>query len=378
MNSEERRAARYARRQLKRQAKKKRLAIICDDFEKVFTYRHLYLAYRKCILGVGWKASTQLYKANAVYNIYLTYKELMDGTFKSDGFFEFTLTERGKTRQIRSVTIHERVVQRCLCDFALTPMLSRQLIYDNGASSKNKGYTFALKRLITHLRRHYNKNGSDGYILLFDFSKFFDSLKHELLKSILTNTFNDPRILKLSYHFIDMFGERGIGLGSQISQNLALISVNKLDHYVKEKLRIKGYGRYMDDGYLIHESKEYLQKCLEDIRAICNELGVVLNLNKTRIAKLDKGFTFLKIRFFLTHSGKIVKKVYPQSVVRMRRKLKKFKNFVEQGRMSKFDIYQSLQSWLSHTLFLNAYRTRNSMKQLYYNLYGGDYVFKNC
>ena len=302
----------------------------------------------------------------------------MDGTFKSDGFFEFTLTERGKTRRIRSVTIHERVVQRCLCDFALTPMLSRQLIYDNGASSKNKGYTFAIKRLITHLRQHYNKNGSNGYVLLFDFSKFFDTLKHELLKSILDKTFTDPRILKLSYHFIDMFGERGIGLGSQISQNLALVSVNKLDHYIKEKLKIKGYGRYMDDGYLIHESKEYLQKCLNDIKAICNELGVVLNLNKTRIAKLDKGFTFLKIRFFLTHSGKIVKKVYPPSVVRMRRKLKKFKNFVEQGRMSKFDIYQSLQSWLSHTLILNAYRTRNSMKQLYYNLYGGDYVFKNC
>ncbi|MBQ8426109.1 MAG: RNA-directed DNA polymerase [Clostridia bacterium] len=182
----------------------------------------------------------------------------------------------------------------------------------------------------------------------------------------------------MSYHFIEMFGERGIGLGSQISQNLALISVNELDHYIKEKLRIKGYGRYMDDGYLIHESKEYLQKCLDDIRQICEELGVILNQNKTRIVKLEKGFTFLKIRFFLTQTGRIVKKVYPKSVTRMRRKLKKFKHLVEEGKMSEFDAYQSVQSWLSHTLILNSFQTRTSIKQLYYNLFGGKYVFKDC
>ena len=378
MNSDERRAARYQRRKEKRQRNKNRLAYLCDSFDSVFTYSNLYAAYKKCILGVGWKASTQLYKANAVYNIYTTYEELHTGKFKSDGFFEFKLQERGKVRYIRSVTIHERVVQRCLCDFALTPMLSRQLIYDNGASSKGKGYTFAVKRLIRHLNNFYNTHGNNGYILLFDFSKFFDSLKHDLLKQILSNTFEDERLLKLSYHFIDMFGDRGIGLGSQISQNLALISVNKLDHYIKEKLKIKGYGRYMDDGYLIHESKEYLEHCLDEIRAICEELGVILNKNKTRIVKLEKGFTFLKIRFFLTHTGKIVKKVYPESVTRMRRKLKKFQHLLKEGRMTEFDVYQALQSWLSHLMMLNSFKTRTTMKKLYYKLYGGNYVFKDC
>lgn len=377
MKSEERRAARYLRRQEKRKRNKNKVAQFCDSFETVFTYSHLYAAYKKCILGVSWKGSTQIYKANAVYNVYNTYKELHEGRFKSDGFYEFLIHERGKVRQIKSVTIHERVVQRCLCDYALTPMLSRQLIYDNGASTKNKGYTFAIKRLLRHLSNFYNTHGNQGYILLFDFSKFFDSLKHELLKNILDNTFTDPRLLKLANHFIDMFGDRGIGLGSQISQNMALISVNKLDHYIKEKLRIKGYGRYMDDGYLIHESKEYLQQCMEDIKKICDELGVVLNQKKTRIVKLDKGFTFLKIRFFLTQSGKIVKKVYPESVTRMRRKLKKFKKIVAAGKMSEFDVFQSLQSWLSHITILNSFRTGTSMKQLYYNLFGGRYVYQN-
>lgn len=378
MTSEQRRLARYKRRQEKRQKNKNKIAINCDNFDKVFPICKLYAAYKKCILGVCWKSSVQIYKANAIYNVYLTYKELHNGTFKSDGFFEFPLFERGKIRIIKSVTIHERVVQRCLCDNALTPMLSRQLIYDNGASSKGKGYTFAVNRLLTHLRRHHKKYGDNGYILLFDFSKFFDNLEHALLKGVLSKTFTDERILKLAFHFIDMFGDKGIGLGSQISQNLALISANRLDHYIKEVLRIKGYGRYMDDGYLIHESKEYLQKCLVEIKSLCDEMGFKLNLNKTRIVKLNKGFTYLKIKFLLTPTGKIIKRIFPKSVVRMRRKLKKFKHFTDIGKMSIFDVQQSLQSWLSHTLTLNAFRTRISMLQLYYKLFGGRNVLQNC
>ena len=372
MTSKERRQRRYERRKAKRELNRSKIASVCDNFDEVFTYSHLYKAYKCCCRNVGWKASTQIYKANAVYNLYLTYNRLKNGTFKSDGFFEFNIFERGKVRRIRSVTIRERVVQRCLCDFSLTPMLQRQLIYDNGASSKGKGYTFSINRLVKQLHHFYNVNKSnDGYILLFDFSKFFDSLEHGLLKSILNKTYTDTRIKKLAYHFIDMFGEKGIGLGSQISQNLALVSVNKMDHYIKEVLKIKGYGRYMDDGYLIHKDKEYLKYCLSEIRKMCNELGVKLNENKTRIVKLEKGFTYLKIRFFLTPSGKIIKKIFPKSVTRMRRKLKKFKKFVDIGTMSKFDVYQSFQSWQSHTIGLNAYRTRQSMKDLYYRLYGG-------
>lgn len=372
MTSKERHQARYLRRQEKRERNKAKVACECDDFDEVFPYSKIYKAYKKCCRNVGWKASTQLYKANATYNVYLAYKKLKDGTFKSDGFYEFDLPERGKVRHIKSVTMRERVVQRCLCDYSLTPMTSRVLIYDNGASSKNKGYDFAIKRLEKQVHHFYNVYHTNlGYILLYDFSKFFDSLKHDLLKGILHGIYKNEKIKNLVFHFIDMFGNRGLGLGSQISQNLALISVNRLDHYVKEFLRIKGYGRYMDDGYLIHLDKEYLQKCLNDIKRISYELGVVLNTRKTRIARLDKGFTFLKIRFFLLSTGKLIEKVYPPSVTRMRRRLKKFKRLYDEGKMSLFDIKQSYQSWESHIKKRNSYRTRQSMRKLFKSLFGG-------
>lgn len=369
MTSEERREARYQRRKARRAEKKTAQCAMCDNFDWVFSYEHLYHSYRMCRRNVAWKASVQKYMTQAPLNVLQTYTRLMNGKFKTTGFFEFDIMERGKKRHIRSVTISERVVQRCLCDYALVPVLCRTFVYDNGASMKNKGYTFASKRLTQHLHEHYRKHGQDGYILLFDFSKFFDRVSHKLVKGILHKEFGDERLLALTEHFIDAFGSIGMGLGSQISQILALASANKLDHYIKEVCGIRGYGRYMDDGYLIHPEKAYLQKCLEGIKAICDELEITLNTKKTQIVKLSHGFTYLKIRYYLLSSGKVVKKIYRRSVTKMRQKLKAFQKKVADGIMTYKDVYQSWQSWRAYAANFNAYRTIQRMGDLYNQLF---------
>lgn len=380
MTSEERKELRYQRRKAKRLKKKKDKYKDCFDYEKVFTFENLYKAYIKCRANVGWKSSTQKYIVQAPLNVYQTYKKLMAGRYKSDGFYEFDLYERGKHRHIKSVTINERVVQRCLCDNALVPVITKSFIYDNGASLPNKGYHFAIRRLERHLHYHFRKHGQEGYILLFDFSKFFENVDHALVKKILAKEFDDERLLNLTYHFIDMFGDKGMGLGSQISQTLALASADKLDHYVKETLRIKGYGRYMDDGYIIHRNKAYLNKILRGIRKICDELGIVLNEKKTQIVKLSHGFTWLKARFYILPTGKIVKKIYKRSVTKMRQKLKKFVKHVDSGKMTYMDVYCAFQSWKAYALHFNAYHTIQNMSKLYNDLFvyrrrEEDYVF---
>lgn len=372
MTSEERRGLRYQRRKAKRNAIKAKRNRYYDDFDSVFTYEHLYRSYKKCRRNVRWKASVQRYIANAPLNVYKSYEALHNGSFHSDGFFEFDLFERGKARHIRSVTIDERVVQRCLCDHSLVPVVSRTFIYDNGASLANKGYTFAVNRIQRHIHWHYRKYGNDGYVLLFDFSSYFDNISHELIKRILRKEYSDERLIDLTGHFISMFGEKGLGLGSQISQVLALAAANELDHYIKEVLQIKCYGRYMDDGYLIHPSKEYLHECLVKIGAKCEELGLKLNLKKTQIVPLRKDFGWLKIKFRLTESGYLVKRVWHKSVVRMRRKLKKLKNKYDTGKITRSDIEASYQSWVSHTRGLNVYKTLTQMNKLFFTLYSSE------
>lgn len=368
MTSEERHELRYQRRQEKRLQKKREVTADFDDFDKVFTYDNLYRAYRACRRNVRWKASTQKYISNAPLILYETFKKLHSGRFKSDGFYEFDIFERGKARHIRSVTMTERVVQRCLCDYSLVPMLTRTFIYDNGASMAGKGYTFAVNRMLTHLRRFYRKHGCAGYVLLFDFSSYFDNIPHELIFRIVEREYTDERLIHIIKHFVSMFGERGLGLGSQISQIFALAAGNELDHYIKEKLGIHYYGRYMDDGYLIHPNKEYLQHCLEELKKICDRLGFTLNLKKTMLIPLKKGFRWLKVNARLTETGYIVRKVWKKSTARERQRLKKMTFHVKVGRMNGNDLWQSFQSWDSHIMRYDSYETRLSMYKLYRKL----------
>lgn len=369
MTSEERKEVRYQRRKAKRLEAKERNTLTFDDFDKVFTYEHLFQSYRMCRKNVRWKSSTQKYISNAPLNVYDTYKRLHNGTFKSEGFYEFDLFERGKKRHIRSVLIDERVVQRCLCDYSLVPMMRRTFIYDNGASLSRKGYSFAVKRIDRHIRWHYRHYGNKGYVLLFDFSGYFDSISHEQLEQIIRKQYKDERLINLLMHFIKMFGDKGLGLGSQISQVLALAAANEIDHLIKEELGIRCYGRYMDDGYLIHQDKEYLKQCLIKIQEKCAELGLILNIKKTRIIPISRDFQWLKIKFKLTPSGYIVKRIWHKSVVRMRRKLKKLKKKMLNGILTLKDIRASFESWKSHTLGLDCYRTMLEMQKLYHSLF---------
>lgn len=369
MNSKERHEKRYQRRKQERLTKKRKFDEIYCDYDKVFTFDNLYQSYKQCCKGVGWKASTHKYRTNALYNVNATFKSLINGTFKTKGFYEFDIVERGKPRHIQSVHISERVVQRCLCDYCLVPVLRKTFIYDNGACLKYKGIDFAMQRMNRHLEKYYRHYGNEGYALVFDFSQYFKRINHEVILNILRKAIPDDRLYGLTKMLIDDFGEEGLGLGSQISQSCALALPNKLDHYIKEQLGIKYYCRYMDDGCLIHQSKEHLQKCLTEIKRICGELGIVLNTKKTQIVKLSRGIRFLKTRFILTKTGKIIRKPYKKNIVQMRKKLKTFKRWVDEGRMTVEDAKISFQSWKGHQLKFNSYWARRKIYYLFIQLF---------
>lgn len=364
MNSKERKELRYKRRKEKRNKK-------CHDitFYDVFTYTNLFNSAKRCFKGVNWKTSTKTFRFNITTNIYELLVDLRNDTYKSKGFKEFTIIERGKKRNIKSVHISERVIQKNICNHVLIPILTPSLIYDNGACLKRKGYSFSVNRMETHLRRYFRKYGNTGYVLLFDFSKYFDRIDHEKVKQMLKDKIKNEKTYSLICSFIDNFGDAGLGLGSEISQILAVYYPNKLDHYIKEVLKIKGYGRYMDDGYLIHQDKQYLKYCLSEISKICNSLGIVINTKKTRIVPINKYFTYLKIKFYVTDTGKVIKKVGIKSRVRMSRKLKKFKKKYDNKILTKIDIISSYLSWKAYYSQGNNYLSTKRMDKYFINLF---------
>ena len=119
----------------------------------------------------------QAYKANLILNSRENSKAIFLKKWKSKGFHEFDIIERGKPRHIKSVDIGERCIQRSLCDNCITPILSHYLIYDNGATLANKGTDFALNRVTNFLHKYYRKYGLDGYVVLLDFSQYFANIE---------------------------------------------------------------------------------------------------------------------------------------------------------------------------------------------------------
>lgn len=372
MTSQERKDARRQRRMAERTRKRNEFLKAYNDFNIVADIDNLNEAFKKSRKGVSWKESVQRYENDLFQNLLETKRKLLGGESISRGFVEFNIHERGKIRHIRSIHISERVVQKCLCDQILVPLLTKSLIYDNGASVRNKGIGFAMKRLRCHLSRSYRRNGfsNEGYVLSLDFSKYFDNIRHDKLFEIMRDFITDERVFELYKSFIKVFGDNvSLGLGSQVSQISAITYPNKLDHFCKEILGIKYYGRYMDDIYLIHESKEYLECCLNEIKRICTELGIKLNEKKTRIVPLDEGFWFLKGKYILTETGKIVCKASNDGVKRMRRKLRKFVQKVESGKLALLDVYTSYQSFRSHLRLFDSYHKVRRMDKYFDRLF---------
>lgn len=314
-------------------------------YEILLDMNVLYRAFEKCKQGVYWKNSVQKYESNILLNLYKLRKSLKDGTYRQKPFDEFDICERGKKRHIKALHISDRVLQRALCDEILTPVTTPYLIYDNGANVKGKGVDFAKKRMREHLRHYYNTHGTnEGHILQMDISKYFDSIPHDKAYEILTEHIDDERVKDLVRYIISTFGD-GIGIGSQISQIIGIYYLHHFDDYIKTVLGFKYYARYSDDMYVIHSDKAVLQELLEDIKGKLADYGLKLNEKKTQIRRIDRRFSYLKVRYRLTDTGQVLMIPNKDTFKRERRKLKSFKKKLENGEMSFEDIKNQYRGW---------------------------------
>lgn len=348
MNSKERHEARYQRRKLNRDRKRTRQSETYSDKDAVFGPYAIADAYAKARKASKWKSSTQAYGVNLFINAAKESDELISGKWKPKKQNKFVLYERGHRRNITSVQIGEKCVQKAFCDNCLVPILRRPLIYDNGASLEGKGVDFALIRFKKHLRDHIRKHGRTGGILFFDFSDYFNSIRHDLLSESLFKYVQDETMRNIYRKFLHASGEdgRGLGLGSQVFQISAVFFPNGIDHWIKDELGIHGYGRYMDDGYVICDSIYTLRSIKDELCRRAEALGLKLSNKKCRIIKLNQPITFLKSRFRIEESGRVVHRLGKASAARIRKKLRKFRKFVDSGRMTFDEVNGIFHAWI--------------------------------
>jgi hypothetical protein len=213
---------------------------------------------------------------------------------------------------------------------------------------------------------YWNKHHTaEGWVLKCDVRHFFASINHDKLKEKLKKLDLEPVVYDLLCIYIDC--SDGLPLGYQTSQLFALLFLDDFDHFVKEQLHIQYYGRYMDDFFLIHPDKEYLQFCLREIRAYMDSLGLELN-EKTQIFPIRNGIDFLGFHTYLTESGKVIRKLRHSSIKRMRAKLRHWEKEYPAGLVTREQILQSWQVWDAHAAHGNTWTLRQQVRDRVQNI----------
>lgn len=353
-------------------------------------------AAAKLARSSGWKYQSQRFLLNRLTEISRLKKETQSGNYRPGTGSVFRINENGHERLVKSMVPRDAVFQHALCDSVIIPMVKERIIHDNGAGLKGRGLSFTRRRFEEHLRWHYRRYGREGYALIIDFSKYFDNIRHGIAAGQLKKILHDEeldrvvrRILKtyevdisytddpnvenqvfnsLEYMNVQkkyLVGKRmmkkSLGIGAPVSQIIGILYPTPIDNYVKTVKAVRCYDAYMDDRIILHQSKDFLKALLKNIKEIAKKLGIHVNPRKTQIVKLSHGFTWLKTRYLITSTGKIIKKIPRDVTKRERRKLKRLGEKVRNGEMTIEDYTNQYRSWRGDKRKYNAFHTLTNM-----------------
>ena len=374
----------------------------CGYQREIFDGNSLYDSFKRAKQGSDWKPQVQKFEMTYLLELSRIQSDLKNKTYQFLPATNFIINERGKTRCISGEQVPDRIVKHSLCDEILTPNIRKYLIYDNGASLTDRGIDFTRKRLLVHLRKYYAQHQSnDGYILLIDFSKYYDNIRHDILmeqfKAItdnehalwllekildrskvdvsymsdeeyavcMTTVFNSLVHDKIDRKLLtgEKFMAKHLNIGDQVAQVAGIAYPMEIDNYIKIVRGIKFYGRYMDDSYVISDSKEKLQEIISEIVTIASRIGITVNTNKTRICKLSDYWRFLQVQYSLTDTGRVIQKINPKRLTCMRRKMKKLVSILPPKEFEEW-----YNSWFRNHYKIMSKKQRENMDTLFQQL----------
>jgi retron-type reverse transcriptase len=263
------------------------------------------------------------------------------------------------------------VVHHALCN-VIVPRIEQSFIDDSYANRLGYGTHRALRRFIQFTRRH-------RYILQCDIYKYFPSIDHELLKSIIRRHLKCPQTLWLLDTIIDnsnpqepvinyypgddlltpITRRKGLPIGNLTSQFLANVYLNQFDHWCKETLKAQQYLRYVDDFALFSDDRSFLVAAKAAIEEkLASSLRLRLHPVKSQIFATEKGANFVGFRVLPKQI-----RVRNDNLRRGRRYLRQMQRDYRRGHLTQQQIQQRLQSWEAHLKHGDTYRLRQCIFQ---------------
>ena len=338
-------------------------------YNKIYEFENIYLAYRKAKRGKSLKKEVAAFDYDLEQNLITIQEELRNETYEPGKYRNFHIY-RPKHRYISAEPFRDRVVHHALINI-IEPIFEPMFDYDSYACRKNKGTHKAVGRAQMFLRKY-------KYYLKMDVLRFFPSVDHEILMSILKRKIRDRKIIRLVKRILssgegilnneyihvfypgdDLFSvsrPRGLPIGNLTSQFFANVYLDKLDKFIRAQIKPGGYVRYSDDFILFDDSFLRLKDSILLIGDFLMRLRLSLHPDKLVLAPSHSGICFLGFHIYRGY-----KKLLNENVVRMRRRLKDFAELYGAGNVSLEKIRASLMSWIGYAKFGNTYGLRKAI-----------------
>ncbi|MFH1029922.1 MAG: reverse transcriptase domain-containing protein [bacterium] len=337
-------------------------------FEKIISLENLFEAWDEFKKGKRHKKDVQIFEYSLEKNIFKLHRDLCSKTYHHLPYSGFFICDP-KVRHVHKATVRDRVIHHAIFKI-LNPIFDASFISNSFSCRINKGVhkgVIALERMIRAESRNFTR---PCFILKCDVQKFFDSVDHQILLSILKKKIVDSDAMWLLGQIIEsyaasqtnLFDRQGVPIGNLTSQLFANVYMNQFDQFVKHTLHIRHYARYTDDFVITSKDKKHLKDLVVSIRQFLNiELHLKLHPNKVSIAPYHQGVDFLGYIAF-PHYRLLRKKTKLRLYRKLKEKIKEFRN----GKISEDSLSQSLQSYLGVLSHANAYNLTEDLKNQYW------------
>lgn len=309
-------------------------------------YDELFESMLKRKAGVMWKPQIKSYVNNGSVSAFKLANQIINKKYRSSTP-QSIMIYYPKKREVKAIPFRDRVFQGYLNDKYIYPKMTRSFIYSNMASQTNKGTDKARDLFKHYLWNYYTHHKNEGYVLQIDISKYYQSIPKDKAYELFASKL-PKNLLSHVKEILDTQFTTSFFAGSQLIQILGIAYLDKLDHFIKEKLHIRYYIRYQDDFLLIHDCRQTLEQALTGIEKQLIELSLRLNHKKTHIKKLTCSIEFLGFIFTLQSDGKVYMRINPSKVKTIRKRLKKqpwclqnYKHFILKG--NSFKLYSRLE-----------------------------------
>lgn len=260
-------------------------------FERIISLENLLSAWREFKRGKAQKQDVQEFELELEESLFEINRSLSERAYRPEPYVSFFVTDP-KLRHIHKAGVRDRVVHQAIFRI-LYPLFDKTFIHDSYSCRVGKGTHRGVRQLKRYLAKATANYRRPAYALKCDIKKFFDSIDHGILLSLVRTQVNDKDVLWLLDKIVASF-PHGLPLGNVTSQLFANVYLNELDQWAKRELKAKYYLRYCDDFLLLHRDRAYLESLVPQIAGfLADRLKLELHPKKVSIQKVSQGVDFL-------------------------------------------------------------------------------------